>query len=133
MPLSDSDWSEVLDHTRRRVREAGLEDVDRRVTLDFRPSKNPSADFLRYVSSVIAGTTEKSLSGYTRALGALREGLTVEGAQQVQGITVAFNEGETRLYGVERIDLGEAQDLRPLILELEKLREYLTRNGVQGE
>ena len=130
MPLTDDDWSDVLEHTRRRLWELGMADVDRDVTTEFRPSQAPSSDFLRYLSRVTAAVRERSISGYQRAMGTLHENLKTESGGQVDGIDVVFTEGDARVFGLTKFDLSKVGDYELLIKELESLRAYLHKNGV---
>jgi hypothetical protein len=132
MPLTDDDWSDVFEHTRRQLRELGMADVDQDVTTDFRPSHAPSSDFLRYLSRVTAAVRERSLSGYRRALDTVRENIKTNRGGQVDGIDVVFTEEDARVVGLKggTIDLGKVGDYDLLINELESLRAYLHKNGV---
>jgi hypothetical protein len=130
MPMSDDDWSDLLQHTRRRLRELGMADLERDVTTEFRLSQVPASDYLRYLARVTAAVRERSRLGYRRAMDTLRENLETEGGGQVDGIDVVFAEGDASVYGIERLDLGTASDYEPLINELESLRAYLSINGV---
>lgn len=130
MPLTDDDWSDVLEHTRRRLWELGMADVDRDVTTEFRTSQAPSSDFLRYLSRVTAAVRERSLSGYRRALDTLRENITTDRGGQIDGIDVVFTQGDARVIGREKLDLSKVGDYELLINELESLRAYLHKNGV---
>src|SRR5688572_11237505 len=104
MSLSNEDWIEVLDHLRLRVREAGFADLDERLTLDFQPTNQGRTDFLRYLSSLISGLTERSYTCYSRALETLQSALEIEGGNHVEGIEVIFDEADSRLYGTHQIN-----------------------------
>ena len=133
MALTNADWAEVLDHTRRSVREAGLADVDRRVTLDFQTTENAEWDFLRYLDGVTSGVKEKSLAGYNRALDVLNSAVRTEDDEQIDEIDVVCVDNDARLYATDRIDLRQAQDFSPLIRELQLLEEYIRKNSDSHE
>lgn len=91
MPLTQEEWTEVLEHTRRRVREVGFVDLDGRVAIDFHATDDAFLDFSTYLSRIIGGLEERSLSAYRRALQALREGIETEGSQPVEGIEIVLS------------------------------------------
>lgn len=133
MAFSNNDWGEILGHMRRRVREVGFADLDERLTLDFQASNDARADFARYLSSLLAGLNERSLSGYTKALRTLQDVLEVEDGQHVEGIEVLLSDSDSRLFDRRILDLGTVEDLTPLIRELESLKAYLIRKGFLDE
>lgn len=133
MALSNDDWAEVLQHTRTRVREAGLSDVDERVALDFRPTESASADFLRYLDSVISALRERSSSTFQRAFDTFREYVRTEDGTPVQGIEVRVEERDFRIFPTHRIDLGDQPNLGVSIEELTRLRHALLSSGLFDE
>lgn len=125
MPLSQTEWAEVLEHTRRRIREAGFEEVDTRVTMDFATTQDSFIDFSRYLANVIKALRERSQYGYNKAYHAVREAIRTEDGQPVEGIEVEFVEGDASLYRVSRLDLSKVDDLGSLISALEKINAIL--------
>src|SRR5215469_14344968 len=111
MALSSDDWAEILKHTRTRVREAGLRDLDEQVTLDFRPTESGSADVLRYLDSLISALGERSRSTYQRALDTFREYVRTEDGTSVQGIEVRVQDRDFNIFSTHRVDLADELDL----------------------
>ncbi len=101
MALSKEDCADILDHTRRRVWDLGLAELDSRVMLDFRATDSPSADFMRYLAVLSYAVAERSQTGNEKALNALPEGVELEGGGQVEGIEVMFTEGDAVAFGAD--------------------------------
>lgn len=131
--MADDDWEEIFHHMRRRVREVGLADLDDRLTVDFEGTGDARRDFLSYLSRLTGAVSERSYSGYAKALTTLREALSAEGDQGVEGIEVFVSETDSQVFGTSRVDLGRVEDLTPLIHELGSLRQYLRKKGLIDE
>ncbi len=119
--MTNDDWAEVLQHTRKRVREEGLERIDELVTMDFERSNSAKWDFQRYLTGVIGALSERSGRGVTRAISILRNSLMSDSVEQLEGIEVSVIEEDRPSYGVDRIRLEPTDDYSPLIDELKKL------------
>jgi hypothetical protein len=133
MALSSGDWAEALTHMRVQVREAGLSDLDERVILDFRTTPSSSADFRRYLDSLISALGERSYSTFQRSLDVFRQSLECESGEPIEGIEVRVEERDFAVYATNRIDLAQQQDLTPVIEDLKQLRQDLLAAGVLDE
>lgn len=133
MAISDDDWAEVLMHMRIRVREAGLADLDERVTLDLRTTQSPSADFRRYLDSIISALGERSYLTYQRTLDIFRGSLETESGGAIEGVEVRVEERDYAIYSTNRIDLSQQEDLHQMIGDLKRLRQDLLTAGVIDE
>lgn len=133
MALSQEDWSDLLAHIRRRVRDVGLADLDTRLTLDFRTTDSSRADFLRYFSSLLGAASERSYSGYQKALRTIQDCVRTEDGGHVEGIEVRVTDADYGLYGTPTIDLGALTDLGALSVELERLWRELHESGLVDE
>lgn len=122
MPLSHEDWIDVLTHTRRRVREAGFGDLDERVTLDFRSTQSPPVDFLRYLDSLISAVGERSYSTYQRTMDIFQQSMSTESGRPVEGIEVQIEDTDRAVYGADRVDLSDSEDLSEVLDALKRLR-----------
>jgi hypothetical protein len=131
--MTSEDWREILEHTRMRVRQAGLSDVDEVVTLDLLSTTIPRDDFLQYLTRLIGAVSERSYSGYIRALQKIRESVTTEGGGSIEGIEIRVTESDFNLYRTERIDLSELNDFSPLIDQLKRLRMEIENSGTLNE
>ena len=133
MSLSKKDWQEILHHTRAKVQEVGLADVDLQVTMDFQATGSPCADFSRYLSSLISALSERSCFGYQKTLDIFRECLTSENGKQIEGIEIRVVDRDHGMYGSSLISLSDQNDLSTLILDLKNLQNELLDAGLFDE
>ena len=131
--MTNEDWREILEHTRMRVRQAGLSDVDESVTLDLLSTRAARDDFLQYLSRLIGAVSERSYSGYMRSLQKIRESVTTEGGGPIEGIEIRVTESDYNLYRAERIDLSELNDFSLLIDQLKRLKGEIENSGELSE
>jgi hypothetical protein len=125
MAFSREEWADILVHTRRRVREAGLVDLDERVTLDFRTTQSAGEDFLRYLDSLISAVSERSHSTYRRAMEIFQHSVSTQSGRAVQGIEVQIADADRVVYGADRVDLADNEDWGETLRELKGLREVI--------
>jgi hypothetical protein len=133
MSLSRADWEELLTHTRMRVREAGLTEIDVHVTMDFRSSQSPSQDFRNYLGSVINAVGERSYSGYRRAMDIFRESVKTEDGTEISGIEVRVGDQDFGVYRASTIRLDDQVDLTALVSALKRLQGDLEQAGLFDE
>lgn len=130
MELTNKDWGDILDHMRLRVREAGLTDLDDRIFIDFLITNDSRRDFSRYLSALINALTQISNYRHTKTLNIFQDVLGTERAQHVDGIEIIFSDVDSQLFGAKQFDLANAENLAPLIRELELLGGYLMSKGL---
>jgi len=133
MTLSKEDWQDILGHTRARVREAGLAEIDMQVTMDFRTTESSGADFLRYLTSLISALGERSYSGYQRTLDTFRECLRSENGKPIEGVEIRIEDRDYGVYGTSLVSLADQTDLSIVIGELKNLRKELLEAGLFDE
>lgn len=131
--MTNDEWSEVLEHTRMRIRQAGFMAVDEAVTLDFQSTTSARNDFLRYLSQLIYALSERSRSGYMKALRKIQDSVRTENDGQVEGIEIRVTDRDYKLYRTERIDLSELSDLTALIDQLQKLKGEIANSEAFNE
>lgn len=127
------DWAEVLTHTRMRVRDVGLTEIDARVTMDFRTSQKPSQDFRNYLTSVINAIGESSYSGYQRTIKIFNECLRTENGTQIEGVEVRVDDRDFGVYRADIIRLDDQRDWAELVKELKQLQVDLEQSGLFNE
>lgn len=131
--MTEDDWIEVFEHTRKRVRQVGLAHIDDVVTMDFPRTASASGDFRRYLSSIKSALSERSRNGVSRAMEIFREAVQTEDEGAVAGINVEFTENDRRIFKHDFLDLESINDYGPLVRELDLLLSDLDQKGVFSE
>lgn len=131
--MTNDEWEEILEHTRKRIRQAGFMVVDESIMLDFQSTTNAKNDFLRYLSQLINALSERSHSGYMKALQRIQESVSTESDGLVEGIEIRVSDNDYKLYRTDRIDLSELNDLTPLIEKLKGLKGEIENGGEFNE
>jgi hypothetical protein len=131
--MTNDEWREVLEHTRTRIRQAGFMAVDESVTLDFQSTASAKNDFLRYLSQLISALSERSHSGYMKALQRIQKSVCTENGGVVEGIEIRVSDRDYNLYRTERIDLSELNDLTLLIEQLQRLKGEIANSEAFNE
>jgi hypothetical protein len=133
MSLSTEDWFQVFAHIRRRVQECGLADIDNSITAGFRGSETPQRDFRNYLSTLVGALTERSRSGYEKALRAVQESIRTESGEPVEGLEVIVADSDRVVYQTDRIALKDARDFTLVIDELRRLEHDIGLAGLFDE
>jgi hypothetical protein len=135
--MTNEDYREILQSTRRMLREAGLSGIDERIMSDIRGSEGPFWDLTYYLKHLTEEVTLGSDVQLGNVLRRVRRHVRTESGEAVEGIRLTVSGEDQERYSVEQIDfapnpeLGEiARELRALIDELyEDHREDSNRQG----
>lgn len=131
--MTNDEWGEVLEHTRMRIRQAGFIAIDESIALDFQSTASAKNDFLRYLSQLISALSERSHSGYKKALQKIQTTVRTENDGEVEGIEIRVSDRDLNLYRTERIDLSELNDLTLLIEQLQRLKGEIANSEALDE
>lgn len=133
MPLSKEDWQDILEHTRKRVREVGLIEIDMQIFKEVRTTESPTADFHRYLNLLISALSERTRSGYQRTLQIFQDCLKAENGKPIDGVEIRIEESDQTRYGTKLISLADQTDFLTLIGELKSLQMDLQNAGLFDE
>lgn len=134
--MTNDDYRELLQATRRQAAERGLHALDERILSNMRGSDGPFWDLIFYLTHLQEEIRLGSDTHYRETLRRIRQHARTELGEPVAGIRIEFSEEESARYGVRYLDFapsGElseiAEELRVLIREL---REDYERNNKTG-
>jgi len=123
--MTNEDYYEILESTRRMLRKFGLSGVDERIMSDIRGSEGPFWDliyYLKHLTEEIALGSDAQIAGVLRRV---RHNVRTEAGEEILGIRLDLVGEDRERYDMHHIDfapdpvLGEiAQELRSLIDDL---------------
>jgi hypothetical protein len=121
--VREDEFAELLRHVRRRVREAGLGDVDDAAVGRLREETlRPSDMVLRYLVALDAALGARSSATVDRTVGRLNQHVAPRGAAPaIETITLELSGIGAVQAGIDRVDLRELPDLTDVRLMLGEL------------
>lgn len=121
--MNETDYGEILQHLRRRMRTAGFADLDARIVQDVRRDPGaPREQLLRYLDLLELEArlgTDATARAVTERLNRIA---STESGSPIEGLTVELSLEDQALFGTTDIDVGVAPDLARVIDELRDLR-----------
>ncbi len=136
--MTNEDYKEILQSTRRMLRKAGLGGIDERIMSDIHGSEGAFWDLIYYLKHL---TEEVSLGSDVQlgnVLRRVRRHVRTESGDVIEGVRVTVSSEDRERYDVDHIDfapspeLGDiAQELRALIDELNE--DHRRDSNRQGE
>lgn len=123
--MTNEDYRDILDSTRRMLKEFGLSAIDERIMSDIRGSEGPFWDltyYMKHLTEEIALGSDAQLSGVLRRV---RQNVQTESGETIQGIRLDLVGEDRERYNLPHIDFSPDPALGEIVLELRSLIEEL--------
>lgn len=125
MPLSDSEYTDILRSLRMTMRESGLAATDERIMSEFRERQGPFHDLMAYLRLLIIDLSLGSDAQVRTVLHRMRTAAETESGVPIQGFRLELSPEESRRYGTESVDFGPSPELNQTLADLHSLLEEL--------
>lgn len=123
--MTNEDYRDILDSTRRMLKEFGLSAMDERIMADIRGSEGPFWDltyYMKHLTEEIALGSDAQLSGVLRRM---RQNVRTDSGEAIQGIRLDLVGEDRERYDMRHIDFAPDPELGEIALELRTLIEDL--------
>jgi|MTBAKSStandDraft_2_1061841.scaffolds.fasta_scaffold06718_4 hypothetical protein len=134
--MTNDDYQEILQATRKMLMQMGLGGVDERIMSDIHGSEGPFWDlmyYLKHLSEEVPLGADTQLSSVLRRF---RHHVGTESGDMVEGIRVIVSEEDRRRYDLDHIDFAPNPELSEIAHELHALIEELHKghnSNLRGE
>ncbi|MES9964220.1 MAG: hypothetical protein ABW116_11815 [Candidatus Sedimenticola sp. 20ELBAFRAG] len=119
--MDDADFTDIFDHLRALVREAGFLYMDETASMESGTLPSTKHRLETYLYMTINMLKERSGSQAVNIYERFNRSLELEKGDSFGGVLVELSEAERDVYRLENYSLDEMDDLSPVIIELQKV------------
>jgi hypothetical protein len=131
--VNDSEFSELLQYLRGRLRNAGLASLDERLlSREAMQAEAPAERLLGYLDMLEGEFQLQSDRTQAELIERLRRVVATDTGHPVQGVEVWFSDADRQIYGVDRLDLWATPEMSAIVEELRGLRSELSESRDLG-
>lgn len=125
MPLSNSDYQDILDYLRVQVSESNFRQLDEPLTMEVRLQANPRNKLEHYLSMLITMIGERSRTQARSIDERFRLTLDIEHGYDFQGVEVMLSDAERETFGIGSFSFHELDDVQEFLSDLKAVLELV--------
>lgn len=123
--MNEADFTDIFDHLRELIREAGLLDLDDMASMESRDIRTSKHRLENYLYMTINMLKERSGARALNTYERFRRTLQLENGGTFQGVQVELSEAERDMYRIEGYSIDEMDDFSQLIIGLQEVLNEL--------